>query len=44
MDRLAVPAQSDLAAQFTRDVSLPRHRRHWPRLLRRHRPVRMATR
>ena len=44
MDRLAVPAQSDLAGQFTRDVPLPRHRRHWPRLLRRHPPVRMATR
>ena len=44
MDRLAVPAQSDLAAQFTRDVPVPRHRRRWPRLLRRHPPVRMATR
>jgi hypothetical protein len=44
MDRLAVPAQGDLAAQFTRDVPMPRHRRHWPRLLRRHPPVRMATR
>ena len=44
MDRFAVPAQSDLAAQFTRDVPVPRHRRHWPRLLRRHPPVRMATR
>ena len=44
MDRLAVPAQSDLAGQFTRDVPLPRHRRRWPRLLRRHPPVRMATR
>ena len=44
MDRFAVPAQSDLAAQFTRDVPLPRHRRHWPRLLRRHPPVHMATR
>ena len=44
MDRFAVPAQSDLAAQFTRDVPLPRHRRRWPRLLRRQPPVRMATR
>jgi hypothetical protein len=44
MDRFAVPAQSDLAAQFTSDVPLPRHRRHWPRLLRRHPQVRMATR
>ena len=44
MDRLAVPAQSDLAAQFSRDVPVPRHRRHWPRLPRRHSPVRMATR
>ena len=44
MDWLAVPAQSDLAAQFSRDVPLPRHRRHWPRLLRRHPPARMATR
>ena len=44
MDRLAVPAQGDLAAQFSRDVPVPRHRRHWPRLLRRHPPVRMATR
>ena len=26
MDRLAVPAQDDLAGQFTRDVPLPRHR------------------
>jgi hypothetical protein len=38
MDRLAVPAQSDLAAQFSRDVPVPRHRRHWPRLHRRHPP------
>jgi len=44
MDRFAVPAQSDLAGQFTGDVPLPRHRRHWPRLHRRHPPVRMATR
>jgi len=26
MDRLAVPAQDDLAAQFSRDVPMPRHR------------------
>ena len=44
MDRLAVPAEGDLAAQFSRGVPMPRHRRHWPRLLRRHPPVRMATR
>jgi bifunctional DNase/RNase len=44
MDRLAVAAQGDLAAQFSRDVPVPRHRRHWPRLPRRHPPVRMATR
>jgi len=44
MDRLAVPAQGDLAAQFSRGVPMPRHRRHWPRLLHRHPPARMATR
>ena len=44
MDRFTVPAQSDLPAQFTRDVPVPQHRRHWPRLLRRHPPVRMASR
>ena len=43
MDRLAVPAQDDLAGQFTRDVPLPRHRRRWPRLLRRARPVRFSV-
>jgi len=44
IDGLAVPAQRDLAAQFSRDVPMPRHRRHWPRLLHRHPPARMATR
>ena len=44
MDRLAVPAEGDLAAQFSRGVPMPRHRRHWPRLLHRHPPARMATR
>ena len=43
MDRLAVPAQDDLAGQFTRDVPLPRHRRRWPRLLRRPRPIRFSA-
>jgi hypothetical protein len=41
MSQLAVPAQGDLVDQFTRDVPLPRRRRG---LLRRHPPVRMATR
>ena len=44
MDQLAVPAQGDLVDQFTRDVPLPQRRRGLPRLLRRHPPVRMATR
>jgi hypothetical protein len=44
MNQLAVPAQGDLVDQFTRDVPLPRRRRGLPRLLRRHPPVRMATR
>ena len=44
MDQLAVPAQSDLVGQFTRDVPLPRRRRGWSRLLRGHSPVRPATR
>jgi bifunctional DNase/RNase len=44
MNQLAVPAQGDLVDQFTRDVPLHRRRRGWPRLLRRHPPVRMATR
>ena len=35
----AVPAQGDLAAQFTRDVPLPRRRRGLSRLFRRHLPV-----
>jgi hypothetical protein len=43
MDRFAVPAQHDLAGQFTRDVPLPRHRRRWPRLLRRPRPIRFSA-
>jgi bifunctional DNase/RNase len=43
MDRLAVPAQDDLVAQFTRDVPLPRRRRRGlPRLFR-SRPVRLAA-
>ena len=45
MDQLAVPAQDDLAGQFTRDVPLPRKRRGWSRLLHGHRrPVHLATR
>ena len=44
MDQLAVPAQGDLAGQFTRDVPLPRRRRRLSRLVRRHPPVRMAAR
>ena len=44
MNQLAVPAQGDLVDQFTRDVPLHRRCRGWPRLLRRHPPVRMATR
>ncbi len=35
MDQLAVPAQSDLADQFTRDVPLPRPHRGLSRLVRR---------
>jgi hypothetical protein len=35
MDQLAVPAQSDLVGQFTRDVPLPRRRRGLSRLIRR---------
>jgi hypothetical protein len=35
MDQLAVPAQSDLVGQFTRDVPLPRPRRGLSRLVRR---------
>jgi hypothetical protein len=33
-DQLAVPAQSDLVDQFTRDVPLPRPRRGLSRLVR----------
>ena len=36
MDQLAVPAQGDLAGQFTRDVPLPPRRRGWSRLFRVH--------
>jgi hypothetical protein len=39
-----VPAQGDLAGQFTRNVPLPRRRRELPRLFRRHSPVRLAAR
>jgi hypothetical protein len=35
MDQLAVPAQSDLVGQFTKDVPLPRPRRGMSRLVRR---------
>ncbi len=44
MDQLAVPAQGDLAGQFTRDVPLPRRRRGLPRLFRGHRPTRLVAR
>ncbi|MGB6577488.1 MAG: hypothetical protein WBF34_06180 [Streptosporangiaceae bacterium] len=44
MDQFAVPAQSDLVDQFTRDVSLPRRRRGLRRLFRGHPQVRPATR
>jgi bifunctional DNase/RNase len=43
MDRLAVPAQDDLADQFTRDVPAPHRRRGMSRLFRRHRTVRVAA-
>jgi len=36
MDQLAVPAQGDLAGQFTRDVPLPPRRRGWSRVFRLH--------
>ena len=37
MDQLAVPAQDDLLGQFTRDVPLPRPKRHgFARLFRGH--------
>jgi hypothetical protein len=44
MDRLAVPAHDDLAAQFTEHVPLPRRRRGLSRLFRRHSPARPAAR
>lgn len=44
MDQLAVPAQSDLVDQFTRDVPLPRPRRGLARLVRRGPLVRQPTR
>ena len=44
MDQLAVPAQDDLAGQFTRDVPLPRRRRGLPRLFRGRRPARLVAR
>ena len=43
MDRLAVPAQNDLADQFTRDVPVPHRRRGMSRLFHRHRHVRVAA-
>jgi len=45
MNQLAVPAQDDLAGQFTRGVPLPRRprrRRGWPRLFRGHPQARLA--
>lgn len=44
MDQLAVPTQSDLVDQFTRDVPLPRPRRGLTRLVRRGPLVRQPTR
>lgn len=44
MDQFAVPAQGDLAGQFTRDVPLARRRRGLPRPFRGHRPTRLAAR
>ena len=44
MDQLAVPAQSDLVDQFTRDAPLPRPRRGLSRLIRRGPRVRQPTR
>ncbi len=44
MDRLAVPAQSDLVDQFTRDVPLPRPRHGLTRLVRRGRRARQPAR
>ena len=44
MDQFAVPAQDDLAGQFTRDVPLPRPGRGWSRLLHRGPLVRQPSR
>jgi hypothetical protein len=44
MDQLAVPAQRDLAGQFTRDVPLPRRRRGLSRLVRGRQLVRLSAR
>lgn len=44
MDQFAVPAQDDLAGQFTRDVPLPRPARGWSRLVRRGPLVRQPSR
>jgi hypothetical protein len=44
MDQLAVPAQSDLVDQFTRDVPLPRPRHGLSRLIRRGPRVRQPAR
>jgi len=43
MNRLAVPAQPDLVAQFTRNVPVPPRRRRVPRLFRGHPQARMAA-
>ncbi|HYB17394.1 MAG TPA: hypothetical protein VEF71_18255, partial [Streptosporangiaceae bacterium] len=44
MDQLAVPAESDLAGQFTRDVPLPRRRRGLSRLVAGRKLVRQPAR
>jgi hypothetical protein len=44
MDQLAVPAEGDLAGQFTRDVPLPRRRRGLSRLVGGRKLVRQPTR
>ncbi len=44
MNQLAVPAEGDLAGQFTRDVPLPRRHRGLSHLFRRHPPARLAAR
>jgi len=44
MDRLAVPAEGDLAGQFTRDVPLPRRRRGLSRLVGARKLVRQPAR